>query len=194
MQYVIKLIHYIVEKIEYSYSFLVEVLWDELIRGERNPDQLMVLFALFFFVIFSIISFYMESFVEVATIIAICSFLYSQFENIDKYKPDKIKENMNEMSLLNIIQETFHSFSVILFLIVLSNFLPMAGHFIMFWIGPYLNIEVPTLHLDLSLRGIWNIFDFEFDWLDYFESLILILSFGISSVYLFRSKKNAPLQ
>ena len=69
---------------------------------------------------------------------------------------------------------------MVVFLLVLSSFLPKAGHFIMFWVGPWFGVDVPTLMLDLSLSGIWSIFAIEFQFFEIVFLILFIISWVLS--------------
>lgn len=189
MQLIIKIIHFFVSKVEFCYSFLAESLWDELIGAERDPDPKNVLLSVIFLLAFSITAFYFKTLLQVIIAIATSSFLLSQLIGIINFNNADSHSDLAGLGFIDILKEMLHSFSMIVFLVVLSNILPKVGHFIMAWIGPYFDLFVPFLLMDLSFNGLAGFFSFEFNWFNYFEATILFLSFTISVVYFLKTKK-----
>ena len=99
-----------------------------------------------------------------------------------------IKDEASTSSPREIMTSYFHEFCMVLFLLIFSNFLPKAGHFIMFWIGPSLSVHVPTLMLDLSLTGIWSIFSFEIEFFDIIDFSLLFISLIFSMRCWYKAK------
>lgn len=182
------LVKAVVKQVEYLYSWLIDVIIDELIYGEREHDQGIVIQAFLIFVTLAIFSYYMESFVEIYTFIAISSLVLSQFFNVKGKKYKSIKDEAYSSSRYEILTSHFHEFCMALFLIVFSSFLPKAGHFAMFWIAPWLGVQVPPLMLDLSLTGIWSIFEFDIEFLDTIDLTLLLISFIYSIRCWYKSK------
>ncbi|PKG37302.1 hypothetical protein [Psychromonas sp. Urea-02u-13] len=173
----LKLLAIIIKQIEYLYAHLIDVLVDELIDGERNPDQGDVIQALLIFTVLAVFSFYMEPFVELYTFIGVISLVIAQFINLKNKTYKEIEEDARDFTSIQIARGYFEHFCMILFLIFFSNFLPKAGHFIMSWVGPWLGIEVPRLVLDLSMSGIWSVFAIEIEFLDVIDLSLLVISF-----------------
>lgn len=184
MNVIYQIIYGIVNFIESTYADLTRVIWEELIHGESNYSQIEVIIGFCLLCAFAVIAFYLEDFVDVAMIIALLSFLYSQFDaSRKKFNTFRKKFDIgHEEEFSSIFNENFYTFSIMIFLVVFSNLMPKAGHFIMFFLGPKLGIQVPTLMLDLSMSGIWRIFSFEFNSVDIAEFSILAISFSASTV------------
>lgn len=185
---ILNLLIIIVKQIECLYAQLVEVLVDELIGGEKNPDQGLVIQALLIFTILAIFSFYMESFVEIYTFIGVISLVMCQFINLKGKKYQALKDDARDFSSIQIARGYFEHFCMILFLIFFSNFLPKAGHFIMNWLGPWLGIQVPILVMDLSLTGIWGVFSIDIEFFDVIDLSLLFISFIFSMTCWYKSK------
>ena len=186
---IFKLVKIVVGQIEYAYSWLIDVLIEELIYGEREHDQGVVIQAFLILVILAVFSYYMEFFVDLYVFIGVISLVFCQFSNVKGKKYLSIKDEACNSSPREIMRNYFHEFWMVLFLLVFSNFLPKAGHFIMFWIGPWLGVHVPTLRLDLSLTGIWSIFEFEIEFFDVIDFSLLLLSF-IFSIHCWHKAKS----
>jgi len=185
---VLKLIHTIVAIIEFLYQFLVESLWRELIEGEKNVNQPLVLFSFSVFVVFAVVAFYLESFVDILAMLAVFSFLFTQIESIKQGKLQEVQQTMEYISFVELMKALFHSVAMITFLLIISHFLPRAGHFIMVWVGPYFHLSVAPLTLDLSMSGIWSLFSFELTLVGVLELLALVTSTLIALFYLWKVK------
>ena len=172
MIFLFNVIKAIVDQVEYLYQWLVDVLIDELIHGERNHDQAIVIQAFLIFIVVAVFSFYMELFVELYALVGVISLVFCQFTGDKKYS-----QNRQSKELLS---DCFHESCMVVFLLVLSSFLPKAGHFIMFWVGPWFGVDVPTLMLDLSLSGIWSIFAIEFQFFEIVFLILFIISWVLS--------------
>jgi len=172
---ILKLVRAVTSQVEYIYQWLIGVIIDELIHGERNHDSSTVIKACLIFVVLAIFSFYMELFIELYTFIGITSLIFCQLSNI--------KTEVTNSTRQEILTGYFHESCMVLFLLVFTSFLPKAGHFIMFWISPSLGIEVPTLMLDLSFSGIWSIFAIDIQFFDviYLSLFLISLIFSINS-------------
>lgn len=191
---ILKIANSIVRQIEYLYTSLIDVLIDELIEGETNPDQGLVIQALCIFTILAIFSFYMEPFVDIYTFIAVLSLVICQFFNVKNKKYHDIKSDVRDFTSIQIARGYFDNFCMVLFLIFFSNFLPKAGHFIMSWIGPWLGIQVPILVMDLSLTGIWSVFAIEIEFFDIIDLSLLFISFIYSMTCWYKSKERVDSQ
>jgi hypothetical protein len=178
-----QIIYGIVNFVESTYSALTRVIWDELIHGETNYSQVEAVIGFLLFCLFSVIAFYLEDFVDIAMIIALVSFLYAQLDSLGKRK-FKIHQGEPFSSIFN---EAFYACSMMTFLVIFANLLPKAGHFIMYFLGPKIDVVVPVLMLDLSLNGIWSIFSFEMDVIDKIEFSMIFISFLVSSIYYLRN-------
>ena len=172
---ILRIVRAVVNQVEYLYKWLVSVIIDELIHGERGHDQSTVIKACLIFIVLAVFSFYMELFVELYTFIGITSLIFCQLNNT---RTEVINSSRKE-----ILTGYFHESCMVLFLLIFTSFLPKAGHFIMFWVGPPLGIEIPTLMLDLSFSGIWSIFAIEIQFFDiiYLSLFLISLTFSINS-------------
>ena len=172
MIFIFKIAKTIADQVEYIYKWLVSVLIEELIHGERNHDQRTVILASLILSVLAIFSFYMENIIEIYTFIGIASLVFCQLSNTTKSR--------NKNTQREILKSYFHESCMVLFLLVFTSFLPKAGHFIMFWIGPWLGIQVPTLMLDLSFSGIWSIFAIDIQFFDVINLSLFATSFIFS--------------
>ena len=176
----ISIVKTVVEQIEYAYWWLIDVLWDELIKGKKDQDETVVLVAFILFIILAVCSYYLQLFVDIVTFIGVVSLVLSQFSKVKSKQYHHVKTVTDTSTSRGIATSYFHEFCMILFLLFVSNFMPKAGHFIMFWLGPILGVQVPTLMLDLSLSGIWSVFEIEIEVLDYIDLSLLLISFTYS--------------
>ncbi|NRB37772.1 MAG: hypothetical protein HRU20_04800 [Pseudomonadales bacterium] len=190
MNFIIGLIQYIVFQVEAAHSWMVDVLWAELIRGEKETDQLAVFQSFIVFSLIAIFYYYLGLFADSVIIVMEFSILAAQLLNIMSTSLNGHRESASSKALGEIFKQTFHGASMIFFLIVLSNFLPRAGHFMMAMIGPSLGFTVESLQMDLSPSGIWSAFAINFDVVDQIEISILILSL-IFSVYVLLMNRTA---
>ena len=78
----ISIVKTVLEQIEYAYWWLIDVLWDELIKGKKDQDETVVLVAFILFIILAVCSYYLQLFVDIVTFIGVVSLVLSQFSKV----------------------------------------------------------------------------------------------------------------
>ena len=172
MLFIFNLAKAIAWQVEAMYKWLVSLIIGELIHGERHEDSKTVILAFSIFIVLAVFSFYMEEIVGLYTFIGIASLVLCQLSNL---KIDVAHNTRREL-----LTNYFHESCLVIFLLVFNSFLPKAGHFIMFWAGPWFGIEVPTLMLDLSFSGIWSIFAIDIQTFDVVYIGLFLVSIALS--------------
>jgi len=132
MLFIFNLAKAIAWQVEAMYKWLVSLIIGELIHGERHDDSKTVILAFSIFIVLAVFSFYMEEIVGLYTFIGIASLVLCQLNNL---KID-VAHNTGRELLTNY----FHESCLVIFLLVFNSFLPKAGHFIMFWAGPWFGL------------------------------------------------------
>ena len=84
----------------------------------------------------------------------------------------------------------FHELKIILFLIIMSNFLPRAGKFIMAFFGPFVGVTGITITFDLSFSGMLSMFAFDISANDYVQFTILFLAAIVTTYTYFKKDKS----